>query len=146
MDYRQQTVCFRSAGRPVLSPSVLWPSEGSLTQQTVCVRSAGRPVLSPSVLWQPNPGHQLASKRRELCISFHLQAPFGWSVNSHTQAPQRAAILVHSSPIPVRSKKRLAYDAADTFAPHAGPAYDVTDTDCWTQNGNSLSCVSMTLC
>ena len=62
-------------GRPVLSPSVLWPA---------------RPFTSCSVATrgQPNPGHWLASKHRELCISFHLQAPFGWSVNSHTQAPR----------------------------------------------------------
>ena len=93
-------------GRPVLSPSVLWPARpftrcsvaGPFFHPVFC----GRPILSPSVLWpvrpstqcsvatrgQPNPGHRLASKHRELCISFHLQAPFGWSVNSHTQAPR----------------------------------------------------------
>ena len=101
-----QTMALDHQSDNVLSPSVLWPA-CPFTQCSVAGLSfhpvfCGRPVLSPSVLWparpftscsvatrgRPNPGHWLASKHRELCISFHLQAPFGWSVNSHTQAPR----------------------------------------------------------
>ena len=40
-----------------------------------------------------------------------------------------------------RSKQRwcLTYFVFDTFATHSGLVYDVTDTDCWAQNGSNQS-------
>ena len=38
--------------------------------------------------------------------------------------------------LPKKNRNRLARDALDTFATHAGCVYDVTDTDCWAQNGS----------
>ena len=37
--------------------------------------------------------------------------------------------------LPKESRNRLARDVFDTFTTHAGHVYDVTDTDCWGQNG-----------
>ena len=39
--------------------------------------------------------------------------------------------------LPVKSRKRLAYDVIDTSATHASRVCDVTDTDCHTQNGSA---------
>ena len=46
----------------------------------------------------------------------------------------------------VKSRKRkLPYDGIHTSAAHASLLYDVTDTDCWAQNGSAHSRVFMTL-
>ena len=37
----------------------------------------------------------------------------------------------------MNSRKALARDIFDTFAPHAGLAYDVTDAVYWAQNGST---------
>ena len=45
--------------------------------------------------------------------------------------------------LPVKSRKRLAYVAFGTFATHSCNVYqlyDITDTDCWAQNGSVQSC------
>ena len=46
----------------------------------------------------------------------------------------------------VKSRKNnLPYDGIHTSAAHASLLYDVTDTDCWAQNGSAHSRVFMTL-
>ena len=42
--------------------------------------------------------------------------------------------------LPTKSRKRLAYVAFGTFATHSCSVYDITDTDCWAQNGSVQSC------
>ena len=39
----------------------------------------------------------------------------------------------------MKSGKRLAYEVLITFATHADLLCDVTDTDCWAQNTESIS-------
>ena len=38
---------------------------------------------------------------------------------------------------PCKEQKRLAREVFDAFDTHFGLVYDVTDTHCWAQNGNS---------
>ena len=52
-------------------------------------------------------------------------------------------MLVRS--FPMRSRKRLARDAFDTFAAHSSLARDVTDTECRAQTGSTHSRVFATL-
>ena len=47
--------------------------------------------------------------------------------------------------LPTKSRKRLAHDLFATFATHAGLVHDITDTDCWAQNGSTHGHVFITL-
>ena len=40
--------------------------------------------------------------------------------------------------------RELACDVFDTLTAHSGLLYDVTDADCWRQNGSSHGCVFVT--
>ena len=62
---------------------------------------------------------------------------------SRVSAPQAAAMVVRS--LPVNIIERLARDAFDTYATHAGLGYDVTETDCRAQNGSTHGRVFATL-
>ena len=56
--------------------------------------------------------------------------------------PLGEAMLMRS--LPMKSRKRLAPEVCDTLiSTHAGLAYssNVTDTDCWAQNGSTGSSV-----
>ena len=53
--------------------------------------------------------------------------------------PEGEAISVHV--LPMKRTKRLAREAANTFAIHSGRFHDVTDTNCWAQNGSDYGCV-----
>ena len=44
-------------------------------------------------------------------------------------------MLVHS--LPVKKRKRLAYDAFYTLVTHSGLVYDISDTDFLAQNGST---------
>ena len=44
----------------------------------------------------------------------------------------------------MKSRKGLVRDVFDTFATRSGLVYDVTDTDCWTQNGSTHDRVAAT--
>ena len=37
----------------------------------------------------------------------------------------------------MKSRKRMSHDVFDTFTPHSGLVHDVTNTDCWAQNGST---------
>ena len=50
-------------------------------------------------------------------------------------SPQCTAVLVHS--LSRKSREGLAHDVFDPFPTHASPICNVTDTDCWTQNGST---------
>ena len=85
---------------------------------------------------------------------FHLQTSLAYFLSISTKegilfyiyflpqisAPQGTALLVRS--LPMKSRKGLAPVMADTFATHAGFAYDVTGTGRWAQNGSTHSCCS----
>ena len=45
------------------------------------------------------------------------------------------AMLIRSTP--KKSRKMLLSDACDTFATHASMVHNVTDIDCWAQNGST---------
>ena len=46
--------------------------------------------------------------------------------------------------LPMKSRKSLACDATDSSASHANLVHDVTDTDCFTQNGYAHCCFVFT--
>ena len=39
--------------------------------------------------------------------------------------------------LPMKSRKRLAPGASDVFTTHSGIVHDVTDADCWAENGGT---------
>ena len=41
-------------------------------------------------------------------------------------------------------RKRMAHGVFDTFASHASLVRDVTEPDCWAQNGSTHDCVFVT--
>ena len=42
--------------------------------------------------------------------------------------------------LPTKSTKRLVHVTFGTFATHSHSVCDITDTDCWAQNGSVQSC------
>ena len=40
-----------------------------------------------------------------------------------------------------KEMKKLDCDIFDTFATHSGLVHDITDPDCWEQNGSTHGCV-----
>ena len=53
--------------------------------------------------------------------------------------PQSTAMLVHF--LPMKSRKKLVRDVFNAFDTHVDLVYDVTDTDCSTQNGCTYGCL-----
>lgn len=53
--------------------------------------------------------------------------------------PQGKATLVNV--LPMKRTKRLACEAANTIPIHSDRFHDVTDTNCWAQNGSAHGCV-----
>ena len=82
----------------------------------------------------PNPPPQPPSLYKRRKCSFHLPVSFGCSIKTYTKevpfvfashlSTQGAAMLVDS--LPIKTWKGSARDVIDTFAIHAGLAYDVT--------------------
>ena len=71
-------------------------------------------------------------KMLKIYAYFHLHASCTCSNNNHAKEACFASDL---SSLPMRNQYRLARDVFHTFATHAGPVYDITDIDCWSQNG-----------
>ena len=86
----------------------------------------------------------------KMCQYFHLLASVVYSVNISTKEIFSFFFTSDLSSscwffsFLMKTRKRLACDMYTTFATHAGCVYDVTDIECWAQNGSTRSHVFVT--
>ena len=94
-------------------------------------------MLTPN---RTEPKAQPGLKTYKMCKYFHLRPSFGCSINIYSA---EVAIFAsnfrssHAGSLCTNVEEKTGLWGMLYFDAHAGFVYDVTDTDCWVQNGST---------
>ena len=84
---------------------------------------------------------QAGLKTYKMCKDLHLQTSVVCCINNNTKEVLFTSNL--SCSLLMNSQKRLTLDVSDTYTTHfrtSSLVHDITDTNCWAQNGSTQLC------